>query len=70
MWISLGIWQNQSLWNSFLIRFNVKDVLCLFDVSIITKLLSVKRVSEEKEVRHKIIIELHQMDFMTKKYDN
>ena len=58
MWISQEISLSQSQWSKFPILFSMKDVVCIFNILITTRILSQSRISEDKTDRHKIISEL------------
>ena len=45
-------------WSKFPILFSMKDVVCIFNVLITTRILSQSRISEDKTDRHKIISKL------------
>ena len=58
MSINQEILPSLSQWSSFPILFSMKDVVCIFNVLITTRILSQSRISEDKTDRHKIISKL------------
>ena len=53
-------------WSSFPILFSMKDVVCIFNILITTRVLSQTRISEDKTDRHKIISNLSNDGFSDK----